>query len=78
VTSSPLIELPFDGPPLLVDGRMQVVAIPKWKTEVRFFWRTSNGEKTAVVCRKVRLPWKIWVQRNFGKEMWRNLWIERS
>lgn len=79
VGSSPLVELPFQGPPLLVDGRMQIVPIPKWNMEVGFFWRTCNGERTEVMWRRVHLPWKIWVQRNFGrKEMWRDLWIERS
>jgi hypothetical protein len=79
LSATPLIDLPVHGPPLLVDGRMQIVEIPRWKMEVGFFWRTWNGDETAVLWRKVRLPLKIWMQRNFGEERkWKTLWIERS
>jgi hypothetical protein len=79
VARTPLIDLPVNCPPLLVDGRMQIVQIPKWKRDVGFFWRSCSGSKTEVHWRRVRLPWKIWTERNFGEgRMWRELWIERS
>lgn len=78
VGSSPLVELPLHGPPLLVDGRMQIVEIPKWRRKVGFFWRTCSGEKRTVIWRNVRLPWRIWMERNFRRKKWRDLWIERS
>jgi hypothetical protein len=76
---TPLIDLPVTGPPLLVDGRMQIVQIPKWKREVGFYWRSCNGATTEVRWKSVRLPWKIWMERNFGEEeKWTELWIERA
>jgi hypothetical protein len=76
---TPLIDLPVTCPPLLVDGRMQIVQIPKWKREVGFYWRSCNGAKTEVRWKSVRLPWKIWMERNFGEaEKWTELWIERA
>jgi hypothetical protein len=78
VTSNPLQNLPVHCPPLLVDGRMQIVHIPKWKRTVGFYWRSCNGERTEVRWRNVRLPWKIWMERNLGEsEKWTELWIER-
>jgi len=77
VSSSPLVELPYDMPPLLVDGRMQIVEVPRWKRKVGFYWRTSDGEQTRVLWRSVKLPGRIWWQRNFGEKLWTELWIER-
>lgn len=79
LSASPLIVLPMNNPPLLVDGRMQIVEIPRWNMKAGFFWRTWNGDESAVRWRKVRLPLRIWMQRNFGEERkWKALWIERS
>lgn len=64
-------------PPLLVDGRMQIVEVPRWKRKVGFYWRTSDGERTRVLWRSVKLPGRIWWQRNFGEKLWTELWIER-
>lgn len=79
VARTPLIDLPVTCPPLLVDGRMQIVQIPKWKREVGFYWRSCSGGRTEVRWRSVSLPWRIWAERNFGEgEKWRELCIERS
>lgn len=77
LSRTPLLDLPITCPPLLVDGRMQIVQVPKWKFNVGFFWRSCNGERTEVRWKTVRLPWKIWMERNFGEEKWTVLWIER-
>ena len=78
VARTPLQNLPVHCPPLLVDGRMQIVQVPKWTWKVGFYWRSCSGERTEVRWKTVRLPWKIWVERNFGEgEKWRELWIER-
>jgi hypothetical protein len=58
---------------------MQIVQIPKWKREVGFYWRSCNVTKTEVRWKSVRLPWKIWMERNFGEaDKWTELWIERA
>ena len=72
---TPLFELRADMPPLLVDGRMQVVEIPRWKMKVAFLWRKSDGNYTKVNERVVKLPGWLWLSRNFeGK--FTELWIE--
>jgi hypothetical protein len=79
VACTPLIDLPVTCPPLLVDGRMQLVQIPKWKRDMGFYWRSCSGGRTEVRWRSVHLPWRIWVERNLGDVgRWRELWIERS
>jgi len=77
--TSPLLELRANNPPLLVDGRMQIIEIPKWKWRVEFWWRSSDGQFTTVKTRVVSLPGWVWIERNFGEEKrrWRDLWIER-
>ncbi|KAG0647447.1 hypothetical protein D0Z07_6853 [Hyphodiscus hymeniophilus] len=71
----PLVEMAANVPPLLVDGRMQVVQIPKWKTKVGFLWRKSDGKFTKVRERVVRLPSWVWISRNLhGK--FNELWVE--
>ena len=74
---APLIEVPGDMPPLLVDGKMQIIEIPKWRFKVDFLWQTNNGVRRKRKKRVATLPRWIWVDRNFrGK--WTELWIERG
>jgi hypothetical protein len=50
-------EVKQNDPPVLCDGRVAVLQIPRWKRSVKFYWRLSNGE---VLCRTVVLPVQIW------------------
>jgi hypothetical protein len=50
-------EVKENDPPVLCDGRVAVLQIPRWKRSVKFYWRLSNGE---VLCRRVVLPVQIW------------------
>jgi len=69
-----LLELYANDPPLLVDGRMQIVAVPRWRRQLRFLWRASEGrEGTRVKERVVLLGWRVWWERNFCAGAWR-LW----
>jgi hypothetical protein len=76
LTTAFLVEIPANIPPLLVDGRMQIVEIPKWKFKVDFLWRSSDGRWTRIHERVVKLPRWVWIGRNF-KGKWTELWIER-
>ena len=50
-----------DDPPLLCDGRVQLLKIPKWKTAVKLWYRLSNGE---ILCRRAELPRRIsWIKQ---------------
>jgi hypothetical protein len=77
LATAPLLEIPANLPPLLVDGRMQIVEIPRWRLKIDFLWRGSDGRWTRVSKRVVRLPRWVWVGRNL-KGKWTELWIERS
>jgi hypothetical protein len=46
-----------DDPPLLCDGRVQLLRIPRWKRNVKLWWRISSG---MVLSRRVELPSRIW------------------
>ncbi len=60
----------------MIDGKMLVLPIPRWKTSIQMYWRSSDGKKTSLVLRKVRLPAWVWWGRNRGK--WREVWVERA
>jgi len=74
------MELHYQNPPLLVDGRMQMIEIEKWERKLTFFWRKPTPEDrrrgSVVVREAVTLPTWAWVQRNFGGR-YKELWIER-
>jgi len=74
------MELHYRNPPLLVDGRMQMIEIEKWEKRLTFFWRKPTPEhrrKGSVVMKEtVTLPAWVWIQRNFAG-MYKELWIER-
>jgi len=53
------MELPEDNPPLLVDGKKQIMQIPKFHTKVRIHWRFNSGGKTSVRVREVKLPSRV-------------------
>jgi hypothetical protein len=74
----PLLVMSMANPPLLCDGRMYSIEVPKWRRMVGFAWRTTkDGKKTIVKYRMVKLPPWVWLERNFqGK--WKVMWIERS
>lgn len=70
------LELRASNPPLLVDGRMQIVDIPKGTPLVTFKWRANLGSETKVLERVVWLPPKVYCERNVLCK-WDELWIER-
>lgn len=75
--TAPLLEMSMANPPLLVDGRMFNIDLPRWQRLIGFSWRTTDGRRTFVKHRMVKLPASIWMERNFQKK-WQVLWIERA
>ncbi|KAH6712507.1 hypothetical protein BKA61DRAFT_610423, partial [Leptodontidium sp. MPI-SDFR-AT-0119] len=71
----PMLEMQENLPPLLVDGRMTVVDVPRWKKTMVLFWRSCDGEKTKVWKREVELPVWVWMARNFGKRQWKECFV---
>ena len=55
VSKDPLQRLPMGCPPLLVDGKIQIVEVRKWELSVKFVWRTCDGERTRMKRANVRL-----------------------
>ena len=55
VSKDPLQQVPMGCPPLLVDGKIQIVEVRKWEWSVRFVWRTYDGERTRMKRANVRL-----------------------
>ena len=45
---------------------MMIIPVPRWKREIHFFWRTNTARGTRVRQRRVLLPRKVWIERNFG------------
>ncbi|KAH7348404.1 hypothetical protein BKA65DRAFT_584081 [Rhexocercosporidium sp. MPI-PUGE-AT-0058] len=74
-SNTPMLEMQENLPPLLVDGRMTVVDIPRWKKTMVLFWRSCDGKKTKVWNREVELPVWVWTARNFGKRQWKVCFI---
>ncbi|KAG4428802.1 hypothetical protein IFR05_015716 [Cadophora sp. M221] len=70
--SVPLIEMQENMPPLLVDGRMTIVQVPRWKIMKPIFYRRTGG---MVVKRDVALPAWVCLGRN-GVGRWKELFIE--
>lgn len=78
VDSSPPLELSMASAPLLVDGRMYIIDIPRWRRLVDFPWRTTqDGRKTHLESTVVTLPAWVWLERNF-QGRWKVMWIERA
>jgi hypothetical protein len=74
----PLLVITMANPPLLCDGRMYSIEVPKWQRVIGFAWRTTkDGKKTTVRYRMVKLPPWVWLERNF-KGRWKVMWIERA
>ncbi len=73
--NAPMLEMQEDMPPLLVDGRMTLVNIPRWQKEMVIFWRSFDGKRTKVWKKTVKLP--VWVRmaRSFGKLGWTECFV---
>lgn len=54
-------------PPLLVDGRMIIDEIPKWKRSMQIVWRSWNGNRARLKRTKVKIPIWLWLLRNIGE-----------
>ncbi|KAG4438677.1 hypothetical protein IFR05_005858 [Cadophora sp. M221] len=74
-TDMSMLEMQENLPPLLVDGRMTVVGVPRWKKTMVLFWRSCDGERTKVWKRKVELPVWVWMARNLGKRQWKECFV---
>jgi len=72
--ATPMLEMQENLPPLLVDGRMTVVDVPRWSKTLKLFWRSFDGEKTEVQKREVELPVWVWMARNFG-DRWKECFV---
>jgi len=78
-TTLPLLEMQENMPPLLVDGRMTIVEIPRWRRKMHIHWRSCDGKGTAVWRMEVRLPGWVWWERNvgsMGRGLWREVFVE--
>ncbi|KAK0121709.1 hypothetical protein ONS95_009994 [Cadophora gregata] len=71
---TPMLEMQENLPPLLVDGRMTVVEVPRWSKHLRLFWRSFNGERSEVWRREVEFPLWVWMGRNFG-DRWKECFV---
>ncbi|CAL3968601.1 unnamed protein product [Diplocarpon coronariae] len=92
VHAVPMIEMREDRPPLLVDGRMTIVQIPRWRKSFKVYWRrgvmwrsskgkpltNSEGEETMVWEVEVKLPGWVWAARNCGVAEWRECFVRAS
>ena len=72
--ATPMLEMQENLPPLLVDGRMTVVDVPRWSKTLKLFWRSFDGERTEVRKREVELPVWVWMARNFG-DRWKECFV---
>lgn len=63
-TGSAMMEMQVDMPPLLVDGRMIIVDVPRWSKSLMLFWRRLDGDGSKVLKREITLPTWVWMQRN--------------
>ncbi|KAH7412716.1 hypothetical protein BKA64DRAFT_702837 [Cadophora sp. MPI-SDFR-AT-0126] len=69
-----MFEMQENLPPLLVDGRMTVVDVPRWSKTLTLFWRSCDGDTTEVRKREVELPLWVWMARNFG-DKWKKCFV---
>ncbi|KAL2064388.1 hypothetical protein VTL71DRAFT_4882 [Oculimacula yallundae] len=74
-TATPMIEMQENLPPMLVDGRMTVVQLPRWSKTMVLFWRSCDGKNTKVRKKEIELPIWVWMARNSGNRKWKECFI---
>ncbi|CZT07437.1 uncharacterized protein RCO7_09733 [Rhynchosporium graminicola] len=70
-----MVEMQIDLPPLLVDGRMTIVELPRWKKTMTLFSRSCDGKTTKVTKKEVDIPPWVWMARNMGQRQWKECFI---
>lgn len=72
-----LVQMQGHMPPLLIDGRMMIVPVPKSSRKMTIYWRSWDGDTTRVRETEVLLPGWLWWGRNTGMGKYSELFVEK-